>query len=203
MKKKMAGMGFFWREEKMGGNPVTLSLQELTVYGESVRFGLLSKGYGPCAVYIGGYFAERLVSFFYQKPVKMWQEGDFCTGEELMGLFSDEIGRAMKEIGEYCRLEGEEGRLSFRGVLFVGEEFVAFEKGEGGFLFQERLEGETKMYRVRLPRQRGKDSYGMAYGHLYEEGIFWSMEEEDMVRGSKDILELMEGRQRECIYLLK
>lgn len=203
MSKETAGMGFFWREEIHEGNPVTLTLQQMTVRGESVRFGLLSKGHGACAVYMGGYFAERLVSFLYSKPVKAWQEGCFYTGEELLWMLHGEIEKTMMELEEYCRWTGEEGRLSFRGVLLVGEEFIVFEKGEGAFLFQEGKCDEAKLYRVRLPRQRVQDSFGMAYGYLYEEGIFLSMDVEDAMRQCGRIEQLMEGRKSECIFLSK
>jgi len=202
MSKEMAGMGFFWREEMAGGNPVTLTLQELTVRGERVRFGLIAKGYGAQAVYIGGYFAERLVSFLYEEPVKRWQEGQLFTGEDLQDLIHGEIDRAMEEIYAYCRWSGEEGRLSFRGILLIGREFVAFEKGEGAFLFQEKNRDESKLYRVRLSTQRKQDCYGMAYGYLYEDGLFFSMDEADALRSAGDVMELMERRQSECIYLL-
>ena len=202
MKDKVAGEGLFWREKIYGGNPCTASLQHLTVHGLNVRFGLLAKGHGKESVYIGGYFSERMVSGFYREIVTRWQCGDFFTREELEAVIGKEIEAILKEIEEYCNGRGIEGKVSFRGILLMEDAFVAFEKGEGKFYFQEIQGSGCKLYPVYLPPFQMRKSFGMSSGLLYEEGVFFCMEEGVEVKENETVRELWERSKSECIYLL-
>lgn len=196
MKRKVAKEGFFWREKLPGGNPVTVSLQRLKVHGECVRFGVTAKGYGEKAVYIGGYFVERLVAFFYRDIVGAWQNKEVIVGEVILRRMQEEIESTLSELKGYLDGQGMEGRVAFRGMLLVGDIFFAFEKGEGAFLFAE----DEKMYPVRLDLCGRKECFGMGTGELYEDAVIFGVDKV-LEQPSGNVEMWYEKEMCECIYL--